>query len=91
MKRIDTSGLSCPEPVIMTKKAVKGLDGGIEVVVDNDAAVRDVGLLRCREGSGCGTENRKGNDRLSKERAKRLFRKKSFRSRTGGGISMWFS
>lgn len=51
-----------------------------EVVVDNDAAVRDVRLLRCRKGSGRGTENRKGNDRLSKERAKCLFRKKSFRS-----------
>ena len=54
-----------------------------EVVVDNDAVVRDVRLLRGREGSGCGTENRKGNDRLSKERAKRLFRKKSFRSGNG--------
>lgn len=42
MKRIDTSGLSCPEPVIMTKKAVKGLDGGIEVVVDNVASRENV-------------------------------------------------
>lgn len=42
MKRIDTSGLSCPEPVIMTKKAIKGLDGGIEVVVDNVASRENV-------------------------------------------------
>ena len=42
MKRIDTSGLSCPEPVIMTKKAVKGVEDGIEVVVDNVASRENV-------------------------------------------------
>lgn len=50
MKRIDTSGLSCPEPVIMTKKAIKGVEDGIEVVVDNVASRENV--TRFLEASG---------------------------------------
>lgn len=42
MKRLDTSGYSCPEPVIMTKKALKDSPDGLEVVVDNVASRENV-------------------------------------------------
>lgn len=40
--RIDTSGLSCPEPVLVTKKAIKSKPKNLEVVVDNEAALQNV-------------------------------------------------
>ena len=40
--KIDTSGLSCPEPVLRTKKALKESPDTIEVVVDNETALRNV-------------------------------------------------
>lgn len=40
--RIDTSGLSCPEPVLRTKKALKNKPQTIEVLVDNEAALQNV-------------------------------------------------
>lgn len=40
--RIDTSGLSCPEPVLRTKKAIKNSPKMIEVVVDNNTALQNV-------------------------------------------------
>ena len=40
--RIDTSGLSCPEPVLQTKKALKTGPKSIEVVVDNTTALQNV-------------------------------------------------
>lgn len=40
--RIDTSGLSCPEPVLKTKKALKDKPAYIEVIVDNTAALQNV-------------------------------------------------
>lgn len=39
---IDTSGLSCPEPVLRTKKAIKSKPNSIEVVVDNTTAAQNV-------------------------------------------------
>ena len=39
MKRIDTSGFSCPEPVIMTKKALKDSPDALMVIVDNVASL----------------------------------------------------
>lgn len=42
MNRIDTSGLSCPEPVIMTKKALAVHGEGLDVIVDNRASLENV-------------------------------------------------
>ncbi len=42
MKRIDTSGYSCPEPVLMTKRALKSSGQGLEVIVDNVASRENV-------------------------------------------------
>ena len=50
MMRLDTSGYSCPEPVIMTKKALKGAGDCLEVLVDNVASRENV--TRFLEASG---------------------------------------
>lgn len=42
MNRIDAQGLSCPEPVILTKKALHGNDEGLDVIVDNRASLENV-------------------------------------------------
>ncbi|SHJ44490.1 TusA-related sulfurtransferase [Dethiosulfatibacter aminovorans DSM 17477] len=38
MVRIDTCGMSCPQPVLMTKKALDKNPEGAEIVVDNNTA-----------------------------------------------------
>lgn len=40
--KIDTSGLSCPEPVLKTKQAIKDNPSLIEVIVDNTTALQNV-------------------------------------------------
>lgn len=40
--KIDTSGLSCPEPVLRTKKLVDQHLDTFEVVVDNNTALQNV-------------------------------------------------
>jgi len=45
-KTVDARGLLCPEPVLLTKKAIDQLQGGsIEVIVDNPAAKENVTRL----------------------------------------------
>jgi tRNA 2-thiouridine synthesizing protein A len=39
---IDARGRSCPEPVLMTKKSLKGNPNSIEVIVDNVTAKENV-------------------------------------------------
>ncbi|MFA5033467.1 MAG: sulfurtransferase TusA family protein [bacterium] len=53
--KIDACGLDCPQPVILTKKALEGMtDGVIEVIVDNKPASENVS--RFAKNSGCGVE-----------------------------------
>lgn len=40
--KIDTSGLSCPEPVLKVKKALKDTPESIEITVDNTTALQNV-------------------------------------------------
>ncbi len=42
MIRIDTSGTSCPQPVLMTKKALSDNTNEIEVIVDNNTSKANV-------------------------------------------------
>ena len=42
MKTIDARGLSCPEPVIMTRKALLSGEQSYEVLVDNPASRENV-------------------------------------------------
>ncbi len=42
MIEVDARGLSCPEPVIQTKKAIREQAGEIKVIVDNNVAKENV-------------------------------------------------
>lgn len=42
MKTIDTCGMSCPQPVLMTKKALEQNKDGVEILVDNNTAKQNV-------------------------------------------------
>lgn len=42
MKTIDARGLSCPEPVILTRNAMSGGESAYQVMVDNVTACENV-------------------------------------------------
>ena len=42
MTRVDARGLSCPEPVILTKQAMASKEVAYEVLVDNGASRENV-------------------------------------------------
>ncbi|MGI6129254.1 MAG: sulfurtransferase TusA family protein [bacterium] len=53
--QVDARGLSCPEPVVLAKKAVEGTNEKlIEVLVDNIAARENVS--RFARSAGCQVE-----------------------------------
>ena len=42
MKTVDARGLSCPEPVILTRDAMGGGEKAYQVIVDNQTACENV-------------------------------------------------
>jgi tRNA 2-thiouridine synthesizing protein A len=65
MRVIDCRGLSCPQPVIETKKVLEGMrEGTIEVVVDNTAARENVSRFARNQGCSVESEEREGNFHL---------------------------
>ncbi len=64
MKELDTSGYSCPEPVIMTKKALKESPDGLVVIVDNRAAKENVTRYAAALGYKVAAEEEGGNWKL---------------------------
>lgn len=42
MKKIDVRGMSCPQPVLMTKNAIEKYPEGIEILVDNNTAKNNI-------------------------------------------------
>lgn len=50
MKKVDARGLSCPEPVIMTKKALASKDSRYEILVDNVTAKENVTRFATHQG-----------------------------------------
>lgn len=50
MKTFDARGLSCPQPVLLSKKAMESNGQGFSIVVDNDTAKENV--RRFMENSG---------------------------------------
>lgn len=42
MERIDVRGMSCPQPVLMTKNAINQHPEGIEILVDNNTAKNNI-------------------------------------------------
>ena len=59
---IDTRGLSCPTPVLLTKKAVEGSPKEIEVLVDNNTARNNVERFLKSAGYGNFIFTDKGDD-----------------------------
>jgi tRNA 2-thiouridine synthesizing protein A len=47
---IDARGLSCPQPVVLTQKAVRENPAGAEILVDNACAVENVGRFAKSKG-----------------------------------------
>ncbi len=47
IRTIDARGLSCPQPVILTQKAIKSEDNDFEVLVNSVVSMENV--LRCTE------------------------------------------
>ncbi len=63
-KIVDARGLTCPQPVIKAKEALKGMEKGLlKVLVDNEIAVQNVMKLGNYEGVSPVSEKkkRKGN------------------------------
>lgn len=42
MFNVDARGMSCPQPVLMVKKAVKKGEDALEILVDNNTAKNNV-------------------------------------------------
>lgn len=42
MNRVDTCGMSCPQPVLMAKNAVQSNPKSVEIIVDNNTAKGNV-------------------------------------------------
>lgn len=62
MNEIDARGLSCPMPVIKTKKAIEGMkSGSVVVIVDNGTARDNVSRLAKSKGFNVALE-KKGDD-----------------------------
>jgi len=38
LKQVDARGRSCPEPVLLTKRAIESYTDGVQVIVDNTTA-----------------------------------------------------
>lgn len=52
IEQIDARGLSCPQPVLITKKALEQIkDGTIRVIVDNKPALENIS--RFARNAGC--------------------------------------
>lgn len=60
MIKVDTSGMSCPQPVLSTKKALEQHPEGAEIIVDNNTAKNNV--ERFLKNSGYQIEIKEDND-----------------------------
>lgn len=49
-RRIDTRGLSCPQPVVLVDRAVKEGDLDLEILVDNRVSLENVLRMAARRG-----------------------------------------
>ena len=65
MKLLDARGLSCPEPVIMTRKAMATGESTYQVVVDNPTAKENVTRYAVHQGYKVSVEEKDGEFTLS--------------------------
>jgi TusA-related sulfurtransferase len=50
MNIIDARGMSCPQPVLMTKKALKKSPNAVQILVDNETAKGNIERFLSHEG-----------------------------------------
>ena len=66
---VNVSGLSCPQPVIETKKALSGLSSGrVEVLVDTATSRNNVSRFGENKGWRVTTEEREGGYKVILEK-----------------------
>ncbi|MCU0612419.1 MAG: sulfurtransferase TusA family protein [Candidatus Eisenbacteria bacterium] len=63
MKAVDARGLSCPQPVILTRRAIENGQFPIEVLVDTVTARENV--RRMAEKAGCTVTMRAAGDDIA--------------------------
>lgn len=42
MEKLDVRGMSCPQPVLMTKNAIENHPNGLDILVDNNTAKNNI-------------------------------------------------
>ena len=66
---VNASGLSCPQPVMLTKKALSGLEAGrVEVLVDTATSRNNVSRFGQNKGWKVNTEEREGGYKVILEK-----------------------
>ena len=65
MNTLDARGLSCPEPVIMIRKAMMSKEDAYEIVVDNVASKENVTRFANHQGYNVSVTEKDGEFTLS--------------------------
>mgnify|MGYP000522581225 FL=1 len=65
MKELDARGLSCPEPVVMIRKAMASQESAYEMVVDNVTAKENVTRYARHQGYQVSVREQDGEYHLS--------------------------
>lgn len=65
MKELDARGLSCPEPVVMIRKAMASKENDYQMVVDNVTAKENVTRYAQHQGYQVSVQEADGEYRLS--------------------------
>ena len=65
MNKIDARGLSCPEPVIMIRKAMMSNENAYEIIVDNVASRENVTRYANHQGYNVAVKEEDGEFTLS--------------------------
>ena len=65
MKKLDARGLSCPEPVMMIRKAMASGEPAYQIVVDNPTARENVTRYAVQQGYQVAVEEGNGKFTLS--------------------------
>lgn len=65
MNKLDARGLSCPEPVIMIRKAMMSNEAAYEIIVDNAASRENVTRYANHQGYNVAVTENNGEFTLS--------------------------
>lgn len=65
MKVLDARGLSCPEPVIMIRKAMSSKESAYEIIVDNPTSRENVTRYAQHQGYQVAVQEKDGEYTLS--------------------------